>query len=70
MLCVIIFLPQSKLDYKLKYDPYGSYFKVSYLAGDEGFEPPITGPEPVALPLGQSPVLTPVDKSTNERSLL
>ena len=25
------------------------------LAGDEGFEPPITGPEPVALPLGQSP---------------
>ena len=28
----------------------------SSLAGDEGFEPPITGPEPVALPLGQSPV--------------
>lgn len=26
------------------------------LAGDEGFEPPITGPEPVALPLGQSPL--------------
>ena len=26
------------------------------LAGDEGFEPPITGPEPVALPLGQSPI--------------
>ncbi len=26
------------------------------MAGDEGFEPPITGPEPVALPLGQSPV--------------
>ena len=26
------------------------------LAGDEGFEPPITGPEPAALPLGQSPV--------------
>ena len=25
------------------------------MAGDEGFEPPITGPEPVALPLGQSP---------------
>ncbi len=24
----------------------------SDLAGDEGFEPPITGPEPVALPLG------------------
>ena len=27
------------------------------MAGDEGFEPPITGPEPVALPLGQSPML-------------
>ena len=27
-----------------------------FLAGDEGFEPPITGPEPVALPLGQSPI--------------
>ena len=26
------------------------------MAGDEGFEPPITGPEPVALPLGQSPI--------------
>jgi site-specific DNA recombinase len=26
------------------------------MAGDEGFEPPITGPEPVALPLGQSPL--------------
>lgn len=24
------------------------------MARDEGFEPPITGPEPVALPLGQS----------------
>ena len=23
-----------------------------FVAGDEGFEPPITGPEPVALPLG------------------
>lgn len=29
---------------------------MSHLAGDEGFEPPITGPEPGALPLGQSPV--------------
>lgn len=28
------------------------------LAGDEGFEPPITGPEPGALPLGQSPIHT------------
>lgn len=26
------------------------------LAGDEGFEPPIMGPEPTALPLGQSPI--------------
>jgi hypothetical protein len=25
------------------------------MAGDEGFEPPILGPEPSALPLGQSP---------------
>ncbi len=29
------------------------------MAGDEGFEPPITGPEPVALPLGQSPLNQP-----------
>lgn len=28
----------------------------STLAGDEGFEPPILGPEPSALPLGQSPI--------------
>ena len=27
------------------------------MAGDEGFEPPIPGPEPGALPLGQSPLL-------------
>lgn len=26
------------------------------MAGDEGFEPPISGPEPDALPLGQSPI--------------
>ena len=25
------------------------------LAGEEGFEPPMTGPKPVALPLGHSP---------------
>ena len=25
---------------------------ISNLAGDEGFEPPIMGPEPTALPLG------------------
>jgi hypothetical protein len=29
------------------------------LAGDEGFEPPILGPEPSALPLGQSPLVSP-----------
>lgn len=27
------------------------------MAGDEGFEPPILGPEPSALPLGQSPLV-------------
>ncbi len=27
------------------------------MAGDEGFEPPILGPEPSALPLGQSPIV-------------
>lgn len=30
--------------------------KNNLLAGDEGFEPPIPGPEPGALPLGQSPL--------------
>jgi hypothetical protein len=29
---------------------------MTILAGDEGFEPPIMGPEPTALPLGQSPL--------------
>jgi hypothetical protein len=33
---------------------YGHILK--YMAGDEGFEPPILGPEPSALPLGQSPL--------------
>ena len=28
----------------------------NHVAGDEGFEPPILGPEPSALPLGQSPL--------------
>ncbi len=28
------------------------------MAGDEGFEPPILGPEPSALPLGQSPMIS------------
>lgn len=39
--------------------------ELFYMAGDEGFEPPITGPEPVALPLGQSPIcwLTVIDYS-------
>lgn len=26
------------------------------MAGAEGFEPPITGPKPVALPLGHAPI--------------
>jgi hypothetical protein len=26
------------------------------MAGEGGFEPPITGPKPVALPLGYSPL--------------
>lgn len=30
--------------------------KNNLMAGDEGFEPPIMGPEPTALPLGQSPM--------------
>jgi hypothetical protein len=30
-------------------------FDSGLMAGDEGFEPPILGPEPSALPLGQSP---------------
>lgn len=37
---------------------FGAFLPLlSKLAGDEGFEPPITGPEPVALPLGQSPII-------------
>jgi hypothetical protein len=28
------------------------------MAGEEGFEPPILGPEPSALPLGHSPSLS------------
>ena len=35
------------------------FFNKSYyskkMAGAEGFEPPITGPKPVALPLGHAP---------------
>lgn len=31
-------------------------FNRRLMAGDEGFEPPILGPEPSALPLGQSPI--------------
>ena len=37
-----------------KKDPPG-LLSINIMAGDEGFEPPITGPEPGALPLGQSP---------------
>ena len=29
---------------------------MKFVAGDEGFEPPMPGPEPGALPLGQSPM--------------
>jgi hypothetical protein len=38
---------------------YSSICRLSnnLMAGNEGFEPPITGPEPVALPLGQFPKL-------------
>ena len=33
-----------------------SFFYISIkMAGAEGFEPPITGPKPVALPLGHAP---------------
>ena len=47
-----LLLPRNKT--KLKYTPSrGVYF--SLIAGEEGFGPPITGPEPVALPLGYSP---------------
>jgi hypothetical protein len=42
------------------------------MAGDEGFEPPILGPEPSALPLGQSPttLVTGVDYTKKLRSWL
>ena len=29
--------------------------QLTEVAGEGGFEPPITGPKPVALPLGYSP---------------
>lgn len=32
-------------------------FSKSKMAGNEGFEPPILGPEPSALPLGQFPLV-------------
>jgi hypothetical protein len=35
------------------------------LAGEEGFEPPILGPEPSALPLGHSPLLYPCNFSNS-----
>ena len=31
------------------------YMEAKLVAGEEGFEPPMTGPKPVALPLGHSP---------------
>ena|GEM_PF-5678558 len=34
----------------------GQVFSAFLLAGDEGFEPPISEPESDALPLGQSPL--------------
>ena len=40
------------------------------MAGDEGFEPPITGPEPGALPLGQSPTEAKRDKLNLNRLLI
>ena len=38
-----------------QYFQAANIFKM-FVAGDEGFEPPISGPEPGALPLGQSPL--------------
>ena len=35
-------------------NPRGLSVKFPLLAGGEGFEPPILGPEPSALPLAQS----------------
>ena len=37
----------------IKNDPLCESF---FMAGDEGFEPPIVEPESTALPLGQSPI--------------
>ncbi len=37
------------------------------MAGDEGFEPPIMGPEPTALPLGQSPSIQQLYQKTGGR---
>ena len=49
---------QTLRDIKPNHDRGRGLVKIvkTNLAGDEGFEPPITGPEPVALPLGQSPL--------------
>lgn len=33
-------------------------FSSCYMAGAGGFEPPVTGPKPVALPLGHAPAVT------------
>ena len=47
-------LPFESLD--LKHEKSRSNDRLLFVAGNEGFEPPITGPEPVALPLGQFPL--------------
>ena len=36
------------------------------MAGGEGFEPPIMGPEPIALPLGQPPTGKLTDEIVSE----
>ena len=36
-----------------------------FMAGDEGFEPPIVEPESTALPLGQSPIILADEKNCN-----
>ncbi len=46
-------LLESRLPRLLVKSPLFSVYKV---AGEGGFEPPITGPKPVALPLGYSPL--------------
>ena len=51
-------LDDKKLHFQPKRTLCNTDFSVKrfFVAGDEGFEPPIPGPEPGALPLGQSPM--------------